>query len=47
MIPPALQLMMAQRAKAHISHVNGGHPSMIEHPEVTVAAIMAAIAGSK
>jgi pimeloyl-ACP methyl ester carboxylesterase len=42
-IPPPLQLMMAQRAKSHISHVNGSHPSMIEHPEATVAAIMAAI----
>ena len=42
-IPPAVQLMMAQRAKAHISHVNGSHPSMIQHPEATVAAIMAAI----
>lgn len=43
-IPPAVQLMMAQRAKAHISHVNGSHPSMIQHPEATVAAIMAATA---
>jgi len=42
-IPPALQLMMAQRAKAQISHVNGSHPSMVEHPEATVAAIMAAM----
>ena len=32
-IPPALQMKMAERAKAHITHVNGSHPSMIEHPE--------------
>jgi pimeloyl-ACP methyl ester carboxylesterase len=30
-IPPALQMKMAERAKSHISHVNGSHPSMIEH----------------
>jgi pimeloyl-ACP methyl ester carboxylesterase len=42
-IPPALQLMMAQRAKSHISHVDGSHPSMIQHPEATVAAITAAV----
>jgi pimeloyl-ACP methyl ester carboxylesterase len=41
-IPPALQMKMAERAKSHISHVNGSHPSMIEHPEATVAAILAA-----
>jgi hypothetical protein len=40
-----VQLMMAERAKAQITHVNGSHPSMIEHPEATVAAIMAAING--
>jgi pimeloyl-ACP methyl ester carboxylesterase len=45
-IPPPLQLMMAQRAKSHISHVRGGHPSMIEHPEATVAAIRAAVAAT-
>jgi pimeloyl-ACP methyl ester carboxylesterase len=46
-IPPAKQLFMAQRAKAHVSHVRGSHPSMIQHPEATVAAIMAAIAATK
>lgn len=46
-IPPAIQLKMATRAKAHISHVNGAHPSMIEHPGATVEAILAAIAGTK
>jgi pimeloyl-ACP methyl ester carboxylesterase len=45
-IPPALQLKMAQRAKAHIIHVHGSHPSMIEHPEATVSAIMAAISAT-
>jgi pimeloyl-ACP methyl ester carboxylesterase len=42
-IPPSVQLMMAQRAKAHISHVSGSHPSMIQHPEATVAAVTAAV----
>jgi len=42
-IPPPVQLMMAQRAKAQITHVQGSHPSMIQHPEATVDAIMAAI----
>jgi pimeloyl-ACP methyl ester carboxylesterase len=42
-IPPAVQLKMAERAKAHVTHVNGSHPSMIVHPEATVAAIEAAV----
>ena len=46
-IPLPLQMMMAQRAKAHITHVKGSHPSMIQHPEATVAAIMAAAAASQ
>jgi pimeloyl-ACP methyl ester carboxylesterase len=46
-IPPALQLKMAERAKAHISHTHGSHPSMIEHPEATVAAIMAAMSATQ
>jgi len=46
-IPPALQLKMAERAKSHVSHTPGSHPSMIEHPEATVAAIMAAIAATQ
>ena len=45
-IPPPLQMMMAQRAKSHISHVKGSHPSMIEHPEATVSAILAAAAAT-
>jgi pimeloyl-ACP methyl ester carboxylesterase len=44
-IPPSLQRMMAERAKAIVTHVDAGHPSMIEHPEATVAAIVAACEG--
>jgi pimeloyl-ACP methyl ester carboxylesterase len=42
-IPPAVQLMMAERAKAHVTHVDGSHPSMIVHPEATVEAVRAAL----
>ncbi len=43
-IPPPIQLKFATRAKSKIYHVPGGdHPSMIAHPEVTVAAIEDAI----
>jgi pimeloyl-ACP methyl ester carboxylesterase len=42
-IPPSVQLMMAQRAKAQITHTAGSHPSMIQHPEATVDAILAAV----
>jgi hypothetical protein len=28
-------MMMAQRAKAHITHVKGSHPIMIQPPEAT------------
>jgi pimeloyl-ACP methyl ester carboxylesterase len=42
-IPPSIQVMMAERAKAQITHVDGSHPSMIVHPEATVAAILAAV----
>ncbi len=39
-IPPDILLKFATRAKSKVSHVPGGdHPSMIAHPEVTVAAI--------
>jgi pimeloyl-ACP methyl ester carboxylesterase len=39
-IPPDVLLKFATRAKSKIYHVPGGdHPSMIAHPEVTVAAI--------
>jgi pimeloyl-ACP methyl ester carboxylesterase len=47
MIPPALQSMMATRAKSHITHVPGAsHPSMIMHPQATVDAILAAAGGA-
>jgi pimeloyl-ACP methyl ester carboxylesterase len=46
-LPPKLQLFMAERAKAHISHVHGAHPSMIEHPGTTVDAIIAAANATK
>jgi pimeloyl-ACP methyl ester carboxylesterase len=39
-IPPDIQMKFATRAKSKVYHVPGGdHPSMIGHPEVTVAAI--------
>jgi pimeloyl-ACP methyl ester carboxylesterase len=41
-IPPPLKQMMAERAKATITHVSAGHLSMITHPETTLAAIVAA-----
>ena len=47
LIPPSIQLSMATRAKAHISHVRGSHPNMIEHPGATVDAILAAVAATK
>jgi pimeloyl-ACP methyl ester carboxylesterase len=45
-IPPPLKQMMADRAKATITHVSAGHLSMILHPETTIAAIVAAGAGA-
>ncbi|MGC1761132.1 MAG: alpha/beta hydrolase [Candidatus Cybelea sp.] len=41
-IPPATQLAMARRAKANVTHVNGGHTSLISHPDQTTAVILAA-----
>ena len=39
-IPPDILNKFATRAKSKVYHVPGGdHPSMIAHPEVTVAAI--------
>ena len=39
-IPPDILLKFAARAKSKVYHVpDGDHPSMIAHPEVTVAAI--------
>jgi pimeloyl-ACP methyl ester carboxylesterase len=43
-IPPATQRSMAERAGATISEVAASHVSMVSHPEVTVAAILAAAA---
>jgi pimeloyl-ACP methyl ester carboxylesterase len=45
-IPPPLKTMMAERAKATVTHVNAGHLSMIVHPETTIAAIASACAGA-
>jgi pimeloyl-ACP methyl ester carboxylesterase len=39
-IPPPLKSMMAERAKASITHVSAGHLSMIQHPGTTIAAII-------
>ncbi len=41
-IPPAVQRSMAERAGSTITEVAGSHVSMVSHPEVTIAAILAA-----
>ena len=43
-IPAATQRRMAERAGAPISDVEASHVSMVSHPDVTVAAILAAAA---
>jgi pimeloyl-ACP methyl ester carboxylesterase len=43
-IPPATQRSMAERAKSTITEVDASHVSMVSHPDVTVAAILAAVA---
>ena len=43
-IPPATQRSMAERAGATITEVEASHVSMVSHPDVTVAAILAAAA---
>jgi len=43
-IPPATQRSMAERAGATITEVAGSHVSMVSHPQVTVDAILAAVA---
>jgi pimeloyl-ACP methyl ester carboxylesterase len=43
-IPPDTQRHMAERAGATITEVAGSHVSMVSHPEVTVDAILAAVA---
>lgn len=45
-IPPPLKTMMAERAHADVTHLSAGHLSMIQHPEITVAAIVAACRGA-
>jgi len=44
-IPPATQRSMAERAGATITEAPGSHVSMVSHPQVTVDAILAAVAG--
>ena len=43
-IPPATQRSMAERAGATITEVAGSHVSMVSHPQVTIDAILAAVA---
>ncbi|HEV7493161.1 alpha/beta hydrolase [Baekduia sp.] len=44
-IPPDTQRHMAERAGATISEAPGSHVSMVSHPQVTIDAILAAVAG--
>ena len=43
-IPPEAQRQMAERAGATITDVAGSHVSMVSHPQVTIEAILAAVA---
>ncbi len=43
-IPAATQRSMAERAGSTISEVAGSHVSMVTHPDVTIDAILAAVA---
>jgi pimeloyl-ACP methyl ester carboxylesterase len=43
-IPPAAQHRMAERTGATITEVDASHVSMVSHPHVSVAAILAAVA---
>jgi pimeloyl-ACP methyl ester carboxylesterase len=43
-IPPDTQRRMAERAGATITEAPGSHVSMVSHPQVTVDAILAAVA---
>jgi pimeloyl-ACP methyl ester carboxylesterase len=43
-IPPDTQRHMAERAGATIINVTGSHVSMVSHPQVTIDAILAAVA---
>jgi len=42
-IPPAIQRSMAERAGSTISEVAASHVSMVSHPDVAIAAILAAV----
>jgi pimeloyl-ACP methyl ester carboxylesterase len=42
-IPIATQRSMAERAQATITEVDASHVSMVSHPDVTLAAIRAAV----
>ncbi|HEY4094555.1 MAG TPA: alpha/beta hydrolase [Baekduia sp.] len=44
-IPPATQRHMYERAGATITETPGSHVSMVSHPQVTIDAILAAVAG--
>ena len=41
-IPPAQQLFMSRRAKAHITEIEAGHLSLISHPGAVTRVIIAA-----
>jgi pimeloyl-ACP methyl ester carboxylesterase len=41
-IPPAEQLFMSQRAKAHITEIDAGHLSLISNPRAVTRVILAA-----
>jgi hypothetical protein len=43
-IPPDTQRRIAERADATITEAPGSHVSMVSHPQVTVDAILSAIA---
>jgi len=43
-IPPDTQRRMAERAGATITEVAGSHVSMVSHPQITIDAILAAVA---
>lgn len=43
-IPPDTQRAMAERAGSTVSEVAGSHVSMVSHPQVTIDAILAAVA---
>jgi pimeloyl-ACP methyl ester carboxylesterase len=46
-IPPAEQLFMSQRAKAHITEIDAGHLSLISNPGAVTRVIIAAAGASR